>query len=315
MRRASAIGQAVAASRRAREAHRAKRLRLTSEDRASSRRSHGRVMAVGSRWIALSISVCRSGLKPAPRSSAADTSSRSLFGLIVLPLAACQAFSIAFKISVAFSSAFCRALRKRNRAGIVIIRYQRYWRGFPPRPAPVPESLSSPERDSPRPSMEFRGFLFAGSLAAGSRGRMSAESIRLRVEVGGDGIIVTKSGQPSVIYRKQAHTTELVAFDVRGAPGAAISQVEFLARAWKLANHKARERGGLCEDTSASAGAPSTASAKAAGAQWRLIGETWPKVAPSDRVRTYLTCGIPGTFKQQPGCAESLDPSSLKRQE
>ena len=70
---------------------------------------------------------------------------------------------------------------------------------------------------------------------------MSAESIRLRVEVEGDGIIVTMSG--TAFYRKQAHTTGLVAFDVRGAPGAAISQVEFLARAWKLANDKARELG------------------------------------------------------------------------
>jgi hypothetical protein len=53
---------------------------------------------------------------------------------------------------------------------------------------------------------------------------MSAESIRLRVEVEGDGIIVTMSGTAfRVIYRKQA-------FDVRGAPGAAISQVEFRLR-------------------------------------------------------------------------------------
>jgi len=41
---------------------------------------------------------------------------------------------------------------------------------------------------------------------------MSAESIRLRVEVEGDGIIVTMSGTAfRVIYRKQAHTTGLVA--------------------------------------------------------------------------------------------------------
>ena len=73
---------------------------------------------------------------------------------------------------------------------------------------------------------------------------MSAERIRLRVEVEGDGIIVTMSGTAfRVIYRKQAHTTGLVAFDVRGAPGAAISRVEFLARVWKLANDKARELG------------------------------------------------------------------------
>jgi hypothetical protein len=49
---------------------------------------------------------------------------------------------------------------------------------------------------------------------------MSAESIRLRVEVEGDGIIVTMSGTAfRVIYRKQTHTTGLVAFDVRGSPG------------------------------------------------------------------------------------------------
>jgi hypothetical protein len=69
---------------------------------------------------------------------------------------------------------------------------------------------------------------------------MSAEGL----EVEGDGIIVTLPGTAlRVIYRKQAHSSGLVAIDVRGAPGAAISQVAFLTRAWKLANEKAREFG------------------------------------------------------------------------
>jgi hypothetical protein len=71
-----------------------------------------------------------------------------------------------------------------------------------------------------------------------------AESIRLRVEVDGDDIIVLMPGtQFRVIYRKEADTTGLVAHDWCNSPGSGISQKDFLARAWRVANDKARELG------------------------------------------------------------------------
>jgi hypothetical protein len=42
------------------------------------------------------------------------------------------------------------------------------------------------------------------------------------------------------IYRKPSQTSGLIAFDVRGDKNAGVSQVEFLARAWRVANDKAR---------------------------------------------------------------------------
>jgi hypothetical protein len=71
-----------------------------------------------------------------------------------------------------------------------------------------------------------------------------AESTRLRTEVDGDAIIVTKPGTTlRVVYRKLRHEPGLIAFDMRGDREASISLPEFLAGAWKLANHKARELG------------------------------------------------------------------------
>jgi hypothetical protein len=46
-----------------------------------------------------------------------------------------------------------------------------------------------------------------------------------------------------VIYRKPYRGSNLVAFDVRGDKTAGISQVDFLARAGRVANDKARELG------------------------------------------------------------------------
>jgi hypothetical protein len=71
-----------------------------------------------------------------------------------------------------------------------------------------------------------------------------AETIRLRVEVEDDGIIVTLPGTTfRVIYRKPSQYPGLVAFDLRGDKRAGISQTNFLARAWRVANDKARELG------------------------------------------------------------------------
>jgi hypothetical protein len=72
----------------------------------------------------------------------------------------------------------------------------------------------------------------------------TAETIRPRVEVEGDDIIVTLPGTTfRVIYRKPNQSPGLVAFDVRGDKIAGISQVDFLALAWRVANDKAKELG------------------------------------------------------------------------
>jgi hypothetical protein len=71
-----------------------------------------------------------------------------------------------------------------------------------------------------------------------------AETVRLRVEVEDDGIIVSLPGTAfRVIYRKPSHCPGLVAFDLRGDRNAGVSQTNFLARAWRVANDKARELG------------------------------------------------------------------------
>jgi hypothetical protein len=73
-----------------------------------------------------------------------------------------------------------------------------------------------------------------------------AESIRLHVEVEDDGIIVTLSGTTfRVIYRKPQETAGLVAFGVRGDKDAGLSQVDFLARASRVAtrHHEALDVG------------------------------------------------------------------------
>jgi len=71
-----------------------------------------------------------------------------------------------------------------------------------------------------------------------------AATIRLRVEVDYDAIIVTLPGTNfRVIYRKPDQSLGLVASDFRGDRGAGISLADFLARAWRIANDKARELG------------------------------------------------------------------------
>jgi hypothetical protein len=71
-----------------------------------------------------------------------------------------------------------------------------------------------------------------------------AESVRLRLETAGDNIVITLPGTScSVTYRKPVHSPGLVAANVRGDRDAPISQADFLARAWRIANDKARELG------------------------------------------------------------------------
>ena len=73
--------------------------------------------------------------------------------------------------------------------------------------------------------------------------RMAA-TLRLRVEVEDDAIIITLPGTTfRVIYSKPKKSSRLVAFGVRGDNDAGLSQVDFLARAWRVANDKARELG------------------------------------------------------------------------
>jgi hypothetical protein len=71
-----------------------------------------------------------------------------------------------------------------------------------------------------------------------------AETLRLRIEVEDDGIIVTLPGTTfRVIYRRPNRSPGLVACGVLGDKRAGIREVDFLARAWRVANDKARELG------------------------------------------------------------------------
>ncbi len=72
-----------------------------------------------------------------------------------------------------------------------------------------------------------------------------AVTVRLRVEVEDDSIIVRLPGTSfRVIYRKPSQYPGLVAFDFRGDKTAGIiTQADFLGRAWRVANDKARELG------------------------------------------------------------------------
>jgi hypothetical protein len=71
-----------------------------------------------------------------------------------------------------------------------------------------------------------------------------AKTIRLRVEFDDDNITVTLPGTTfRVIYRKAREGSGLVPFGVRGDEDSGMSQVDFLARAWRVANDKAKELG------------------------------------------------------------------------
>ena len=71
-----------------------------------------------------------------------------------------------------------------------------------------------------------------------------AETVRHRIEVEDDGIVVTLPGTSlRVIYRKTSQYPGLVAFDFRGDKHAGVPLADFIAHAWRVANHKARELG------------------------------------------------------------------------
>jgi hypothetical protein len=71
-----------------------------------------------------------------------------------------------------------------------------------------------------------------------------AQTIRLRVEVEDDSIIVTLPGTTfRAIYRKPNRSPGLVVCGVLGDKSAGIREVDFLACAWRVANDKARELG------------------------------------------------------------------------
>ena len=78
-----------------------------------------------------------------------------------------------------------------------------------------------------------------------------AETVRLRIEVEDDGIIVTLPGATfRVIYRKASDAPGLVAFALRTDKNAGISQTSFLHRARRGANDKARELGWIANRNS-----------------------------------------------------------------
>jgi len=70
--------------------------------------------------------------------------------------------------------------------------------------------------------------------------------LELHVEVGGGDIVVTLPGTDySVTYFKLERAPQLLAKDIsdRDDPRLPMTGAEFLAKAWKLANDKARELG------------------------------------------------------------------------
>ena len=84
--------------------------------------------------------------------------------------------------------------------------------------------------------------MFDSPLA--EKNRTMAATLRLRVEVEEDGIVVTLPGTSfRVIYRKRSEYPGLVAFNFRGDKSTGMTQADFLVRAWPVANHKARELG------------------------------------------------------------------------
>lgn len=71
-----------------------------------------------------------------------------------------------------------------------------------------------------------------------------AQTIRLRVEVEDDGIIVALLGTTfRVVYHRTPNSPGLVASAIQTDKSAGVSQFDFLARAWQVANDKARELG------------------------------------------------------------------------
>ena len=71
-----------------------------------------------------------------------------------------------------------------------------------------------------------------------------AETIRLHVEVEDDGIIVTLPGTTfRVIYHMTPNDPGLAASAIQSDKSAGIAEFDFLARAWRVANDKARELG------------------------------------------------------------------------
>ena len=71
-----------------------------------------------------------------------------------------------------------------------------------------------------------------------------ADTIRLNIEVEDKVIIVALPGTTfRVNYNKAKKSDGLVAFGIHGDKDAGVSQVDFLTRAWRIANDKVRELG------------------------------------------------------------------------
>jgi hypothetical protein len=70
-----------------------------------------------------------------------------------------------------------------------------------------------------------------------------AETIRLRVEVEDDTIIVTLPGTSLRVNYRKTKYSGLVTVDFQGDKNAGIPLADFLGRAWPVANDKAKELG------------------------------------------------------------------------
>jgi hypothetical protein len=71
-----------------------------------------------------------------------------------------------------------------------------------------------------------------------------SKNLKFRVEAAQDDVVVTLDGTKYMVrYRRADEQTGLRLFHTRGDERAPIHDIHFLARAWQLANAKARELG------------------------------------------------------------------------
>ena len=75
------------------------------------------------------------------------------------------------------------------------------------------------------------------------------KNLKFRVEAAQDDVVVTLDGTKYMVrYRRADEQTGLRLFHTRGDERAPIHDIHFLARAWQLANAKAKELGWIRDD-------------------------------------------------------------------
>ena len=105
----------------------------------------------------------------------------------------------------------------------------------------------------------------------------------LRVEVRGGEIVVTLPGTSyTVTYYKPAKSPQLLAKRIasRDDPGSAMTLSEFLARAWRAANDKARELGWIGETSGEGAERVRTLASRVLGPFDKRLSKLEPRTSP-----------------------------------